>query len=63
MGPVSFETLPGGDTRAAAVALAGHLSTAGIRVKAIRPAAGGGFDLIVGSGDAVRAREIAADHQ
>ena len=59
MGPVSFQSLDAGSTRAEAVAAAGRLTAVGIRV--VRVAEGdqadeGRFQLIVGSADVTRAR-------
>lgn len=68
MGPVSFERLPGGDTRAEALGVAATLDQAGIRVLSIdeRPPIGGDddavdgarFGVVVRSGDVERARSL-----
>ena len=68
MGPVSFERLPGGDTRAEALGVAATLDQVGIRVLSIdeRPAppadagdaAGTRFGVVVRSADVERARSV-----
>ncbi len=59
MGPVSFESLEGGVSRADALRAAASLADAGIRVtQVIETPGGGGFRLVVRSADAARAREI-----
>lgn len=68
MGPVSFERLPAGSTRAEALGVAATLDQAGIRVLSIdeRPApevaeadaAAGRFGVVVRSADAERARSV-----
>lgn len=71
MGPVSFESLDGGDSRIDALAAATRLADAGIRVvqmdepQADGPgrAGDGRFRLVVRSVDAARAREVLAAHR
>jgi hypothetical protein len=61
MGPVSFETLDVGNTRAAALDAASQLGQAGIRVVSLSPGGSGldlRFQIMVRSDDAQRAREI-----
>ncbi|MEM9134218.1 MAG: hypothetical protein AAF962_01010 [Actinomycetota bacterium] len=68
MGPVSFERLPGGDTRAEALSVAATLDQAGIRVLSIdeRPppdgrsdgVTGTRFGVVVRSADVERARSL-----
>lgn len=59
MGPVSFQTLEGGASRADALRAAGRLADAGIPVaQMIEAPKGGGFRLVVRSADAARARDI-----
>ncbi len=61
MGPVAFESLDGGPSRADALRAAARLAEAGIRVAQVSEAASGsGFRLVVRSADASRAREILA---
>ncbi|MEZ5408981.1 MAG: DUF2007 domain-containing protein [Acidimicrobiales bacterium] len=72
MGPVSFESLDAGGSRADALAAAARLADAGIRVVQVdetAPAAlesgrsgEGRFRLIVRSADAARARDVLAAH-
>ncbi len=63
MGPVSFESLDGGATRAEALGAAARLADAGIPVaQMIEPAGLGRFRLVVPSADAARAREILSAH-
>ncbi|MCP3992123.1 MAG: hypothetical protein GY724_23835 [Actinomycetia bacterium] len=61
MGPVSFESLDGGSTRDAALAVAKQLGEAGIRVTSVSQDGIGDdarFRIMVRSTEAVRAKEI-----
>ncbi|MDH4076039.1 MAG: DUF2007 domain-containing protein [Acidimicrobiia bacterium] len=70
MGPVSFESLDAGGSRADALAAAARLAEAGIRVVQMDeapasrpgPSGDGRFRLVVRSADAARARNVLAAH-
>ena len=64
MGPVSFERIDGGPDRARALALAGDLGRAGIRVMSIDAIDGGcetAWQLTIRSADAAAARRFLSD--